>query len=342
MSQRVSKQKITDKLIREDVINFYIVENHSLEECLEHYNIKKTSFQSYLHEYNILKDKKLAQQVIKRNNLAKYGCISHTQTSEYKNKIKKQNIDKYGVEYYFQTDEYKAKATKTLKENYKVEHPLQCKALQEKAQNTLMQNYGVKSPLLSQDIKDKVKQTNRERYGVDNPFANEEVKAKIHETWKEKHGVEVFKQKNITHIDIWSSPCLMLQYLQSLGYKPTVFDLCKYFNCDETSVRKKIHSYTFEKYIEWNSIHSQYEDEIVDFLYKIGVKNIKRNDRSVLKGQEIDIYLPDYNMGIEFNGDYWHSDIYKIDHNGRSLYHQNKSLLGEQCGIFLFHIFEYE
>lgn len=31
-------------------------------------------------------------------------------------------------------------------------------------------------------------------------------------------------------------------------------------------------------------------------------------DRAVLDGKEIDILLPTYNIGIEFNGTKWHSD----------------------------------
>jgi hypothetical protein len=47
--------------------------------------------------------------------------------------------------------------------------------------------------------------------------------------------------------------------------------------------------------------------------------------------------LPDYKIGIEFNGSYWHSEEYKSP-----AYHQKKSLLAEDKGIFLYHIFEYE
>lgn len=31
------------------------------------------------------------------------------------------------------------------------------------------------------------------------------------------------------------------------------------------------------------------------------------NDRSVLKPNELDIYLPEINLAIEYNGEYWHS-----------------------------------
>ena len=35
---------------------------------------------------------------------------------------------------------------------------------------------------------------------------------------------------------------------------------------------------------------------------------IIENDRNVLEAKELDIYLPDLKIGIEYNGDYWHAN----------------------------------
>jgi len=88
--------------------------------------------------------------------------------------------------------------------------------------------------------------------------------------------------------------------------------------------------------LPYKSNISTYEIEIKNFLKS---KNIEYeiNDRKILKGKEIDIYIPEYNLAIEFNGLYWHSEIYK-DKN----YHLNKT---EEClknNIQLIHIFEDE
>ena len=60
------------------------------------------------------------------------------------------------------------------------------------------------------------------------------------------------------------------------------------------------------------------------------------NDRDTL-GSEIDIYFPDCKLGVEVNGDYWHSELQKSKN-----YHQDKSILAAKNGILLFHIFEHE
>ena len=61
------------------------------------------------------------------------------------------------------------------------------------------------------------------------------------------------------------------------------------------------------------------------------------SDRTVLDGKELDLYYPEKSMAIEFNGNYWHSEIKKDTD-----YHQNKSIEAAKKGVFIYHIFEYE
>jgi G:T-mismatch repair DNA endonuclease (very short patch repair protein) len=63
------------------------------------------------------------------------------------------------------------------------------------------------------------------------------------------------------------------------------------------------------------------EREVYEFILSLYNKEIIRNDRTVLNGKELDIYLPDYNLAIEFNGLYWHSE----DYVGKN-YHLNKTI----------------
>lgn len=61
------------------------------------------------------------------------------------------------------------------------------------------------------------------------------------------------------------------------------------------------------------------------------------NDRKVLQGRELDIYIPTRRIAIEFNGSYWHSTLFKEER-----YHQQKTIDCAKQGIHLIHIFEYE
>ncbi|MBP7272559.1 MAG: hypothetical protein KA974_01885 [Saprospiraceae bacterium] len=49
------------------------------------------------------------------------------------------------------------------------------------------------------------------------------------------------------------------------------------------------------------------EYAIGEFIESLDIPLEKRN-RAILSGREIDIYLPDQKLGIEFNGAYWHTD----------------------------------
>ena len=82
---------------------------------------------------------------------------------------------------------------------------------------------------------------------------------------------------------------------------------------------------------------SQGEDEVVSFIKSNYDDIIKINDRTVLKGKEIDIFLPKLSIGIEYNGLKWHSEEYK-DKNDCI----NKLNTAKENNVQLFTIFEDE
>jgi hypothetical protein len=84
----------------------------------------------------------------------------------------------------------------------------------------------------------------------------------------------------------------------------------------------------------YNSGKSQTENTIGDYIESLGLKII-RNDRKSLDGMEIDILLPDHNIGFEYNGLYWHSEI-----NTAKDYHINKQEIAKESGISLINIWE--
>jgi hypothetical protein len=49
------------------------------------------------------------------------------------------------------------------------------------------------------------------------------------------------------------------------------------------------------------------EDEMIDFIKELGIINIESNNRTILNGFELDIYLPDQKIAIEMCGVLWHS-----------------------------------
>lgn len=81
---------------------------------------------------------------------------------------------------------------------------------------------------------------------------------------------------------------------------------------------------------------SKAEDEIITFIQdELGTSIIQR-EKSIIKPYEIDIFLPELNKAIEFNGEYWHYSR-KFFTPGK---HSKKSNLCRAKGIRLLHIRE--
>ncbi len=85
-----------------------------------------------------------------------------------------------------------------------------------------------------------------------------------------------------------------------------------------------------------NSGYSNQEKEIVKYIKSLGI-DIEENNTSILNGKELDIYIPSHNLAIEYDGLYWHSELYKD-----SKYHLNKTIDCELKNIRLIHVFEDE
>lgn len=79
--------------------------------------------------------------------------------------------------------------------------------------------------------------------------------------------------------------------------------------------------------------NSKGENELADYLSKF--TRVEKSNRKILFGKELDIFLPEKNIAIEYNGLYWHSDLFR-DTN----FHLNKLDLCKDNGVFLIHIFE--
>ena len=122
----------------------------------------------------------------------------------------------------------------------------------------------------------------------------------------------------------------------------TVFEYKNKFNIDIIYAETQIDGFRerYEESLKNNSFRktSKAEQEISDFLTLLNIKHIL-NDREVLSGMEIDIFIPDYNIGIEYNGLYYHTD--KFGKKDR-MYHYNKTKICREKGIKLISIFEDE
>lgn len=262
------------------------------------------------------------------------------------------------------------KFKKSLKEGYGSYCSIKCnnqsKEQKEKIKSTFTKKYGG-HPMKNENIKNKVKKTNLEKYGVDNIFKdNEYIKSKtieklgvpnpnmlettVNKTKKtnlEKYGVstslllEKNRDKNIkSKLKKFNKKYKSLNIINDKGnYVTLKCDVCQ----NDYEIDRSLLFYRFDNNLnccticnEVNELRSIKEKELSDFILSLGF-DVKINDRTILNGKEIDIFVVDKNIGFELNGLYYHSDIFKNND-----YHLNKTKECEKLGIRLIHIFEDE
>lgn len=113
----------------------------------------------------------------------------------------------------------------------------------------------------------------------------------------------------------------------------TTSSLAKELGCSSFTIYSRLKEYGL-----WNKIkqsRSTGEIEIEEFFNKNNI--FVEKTRKILYPYEIDLYSDKFKIGVEFNGDYWHSSIHKS-----SDYHQKKSMMAAGKDIFIYNIFEYE
>lgn len=179
---------------------------------------------------------------------------------------------------------------------------------------------------LIKDLSEQIKSTKEIRYGS-GTYNNSQKRI---ETCKERYGVDntfLLTSDN-------SNPGVAV-----LKDKARLSDLYPRLSVSEISDMLGVVESTVYKYLGIHSFREPYkstfEKEIVYFLNELGVDNIITNSRKIIS-KELDIFLPDYNLAIEYNGIYWHHD--KVPHISRD-YHMRKFRECEEKGIELFTIF---
>lgn len=208
----------------------------------------------------------------------------------------------------------------------------------EKFKLTSLERYGFESPRQSESVKEKIKKTIKERYGSEPYAKNGKLRKKIEKTMIDRYGVP-----HISHNE---------------DFRKIKYDIAKDTNYIKFNTKNKLnvlkcdknenHNYEIDKDVytsrrkhriplctvcnpvgESTSIKQQ---ELTEFVASLVKDEIVINYKD---GLEIDIFIPNLNIGFEFNGLYWNSNKFKENN-----YHANKTKYFEQKGIRIFYIWE--
>lgn len=87
---------------------------------------------------------------------------------------------------------------------------------------------------------------------------------------------------------------------------------------------------------------SRGELELANYIRSCTSFLVVQSDRKLLKGKELDIYIPELKLAFEYNGEYWHSEEMMMKNTGKSAYsyHSGKIELCSEEKVKLYYIWE--
>lgn len=282
------------------------------ETCIERYGVSNPNKNKSIKEKaSITRDKKLNEnpnfyreiaEKSKATKIKKYGSLENASITA-KEKRAETCIKKYGVNSPLESKEVQSKILYTLDTKYGVSNPSQIEGVQDKVKNTILSRYGSYSNMRTTEqrraLKEKIHNENMDKYrNID--FS--------------KLGFRYFEKDNLPWVK-----CLKCGKEFQVLLPPSHIKSLHCMECDPILMSSSI------------------ERDLVAEIKSWGITNIITNDRKILNGKELDIYLPDFNLAIEYDGCYWHNSEKKD-----KKYHLEKTLACKEKGIHLVHIFDEE
>ncbi len=260
--------------------------------------------------------------------LSKYGVENISQLQTTKEKIKNTSMIKFGASNIFKSILFKENLIKHNLEIYGVEYISQSPIIINKIKETNLKKYNTPCSLHSISSKIKTIETWKRKYNVSHFSKNKKIQEKRLSTRKINF-LEKFTNSLNNDFKILFD---FSEYSKKHNSYPFICEICKYnFNFTFTT------NHIYPRCPNCNPIRNNNVMES-DLFNSINVIQKYQNNRTILNGKELDIYIPDKKLAIEFNGIYWHSEANGKDKN----YHLDKTIRCEEQGIQLIHIFDSE
>ncbi len=201
------------------------------------------------------------------------------------------------------------------------------KEIVEKRTKTNQLKYGVDYPLQNKTIRQQTLDTQENNGGIG--FRNEKTRQKAQQTLIEKFG----KPSGNAYVSNDIVALITKDYLieQHHNNKLSLSFIADLVGTSVSFLRSKMNEYN----LETRRYHtSSLERVIQDYLTQNNI-TFETNVRDIIK-YELDIYIPKYNLAIECDGLWFHSERFGYDNNR----HLIKQQLCEEKGIRLIHLFE--
>ena len=323
------------------------------EEIAEILGVKPSTVGKFCRKLGISRTKEQRTLVRQKTNLKKYGVINITCLPEVQEKMRQNSLKKYGVTHPAKCNEVKQKAIDTNMKRYGVPHAAQAQEIKDKVKQNCLEKYGVESKnklpekiqkckdtclkkygyscsLNNKDVRQKAINTNLRKLGVEYPMQSKEILEKSKQTFLKNYGAPNRSNAHLPQevIHILSTRANLVEFLQDKK-KYTAHELADILGITYEGMIKALNRHDCWDYITRGETQAHRD---LKQLYPQLTPT-----RQIIAPYEIDLFDEHHNVGIEYNGTYWHCDKFKD-----MLYHQHKTNLATEKGVFLYHIFENE
>jgi G:T-mismatch repair DNA endonuclease (very short patch repair protein) len=339
---------------RATYLNKYGVENPGL--CKE---IMQKREQTCLERYGNINPTKNAKvkELISQKSKAAHAKVDRDEYERRVQKAKSTNLQKRGVEFSLQDPTVREKGKKTLLDRYGVDNAAKSEEVMEKIKETNQQRYGASWGLSNKEVREKITETFKQRHGVEHPSQIPEVRRRAEETTLQRLGVRFAAQSEEVQQRLqdkmmekyglkWASQAHMtpesLSKLNDPGWLKTANETK---SLTEISKELGVGDKTVGDYFKRHGIEPIYhyrssgEVDVASFLKELGIEDFKCNIRGVIGNRELDIYIPDHQVAIEYHGIYWHSENVSPDNRTKHFRLWRKC---DEKKIRLYQIYEHE
>lgn len=193
----------------------------------------------------------------------------------------------------------------------------------EKARKTCLERYGYEKPQQSPEYRERLSKRFKAKDWSDR---SKLIKQQLVPRYKEiclNDNLELIEFRNRFDCTVKCKKCGNVFDIHVLGYltEKTNHNLCRH--C----------------YPNINTTSETYPLKFIETILKDNDISYIKNDRKLIYPYEIDLFIPTLNIGIEINGNYWHSEF--SSGKGKE-YHISKTKKAYDNGIKLIQIFEDE
>lgn len=165
-----------------------------------------------------------------------------------------------------------------------------------------MEKYGVPRASMTESSKAKLLETNLERFGCVSSAQHQSVKDKALKTNLKRYGHVSTEVGNIINLEQYNNKDFIINTFIKDGAF-SLYEFMEYFNCSQVAAHNTLNRLGID-YSKFKSKgNTGIERKIEAFLIENNINFVSK----FRDGLELDFFLPDFNIGIECDGLYYHS-----------------------------------